>query len=276
MSDWDGRPQNPERDGWHWLLDGNHEPYLLQWSGDNQRWGDYPGTSAADLAEFGIGYLGPCHTPAEVASREAAAWCAGRDAASSHIKPAKVGDCDLAGMALLNAAVSVRGLTPPADLANSLSALVEAARREEREANAAEVDCGCDIREAVLARLESQGEKRASYLCTHADVCCAIQAAAIRARGDTIPGEYKSEAEQDRDELFNRLGRVTEELGLSMDVTASRIIEVIRERVDDEREACAEAARCVTIPEDACAAEAHGRISAALEACMRIRARGDA
>jgi hypothetical protein len=65
---WDGRPQNPERDGWHWLLDGNHEPYLLQWGSDNQRWGDYPGTSATDLAEFGIGYLGPCLTPAEVAA----------------------------------------------------------------------------------------------------------------------------------------------------------------------------------------------------------------
>jgi hypothetical protein len=65
-----------------------------------------------------------------------------------------------------------------------VSALVEAARREEREACAAVVDCGCDNREAVLARLESQGEKRASYLCTHGDVCCAIQAAAIRARGD--------------------------------------------------------------------------------------------
>lgn len=38
------------------------------------------------------------------------------------------------------------------------------------------------------------------------------------------------------------------------------------------REAGAEAARCVLIPEDASASEAHGRISAALEACMRIRA----
>ena len=69
-------------------------------------------------------------------------------------------------------------------LAPILAAQVEAARREEREACAAVVDCGCDNREAVLARLESQGEKRASYLCTHGDVCCAIQAAAIRARGD--------------------------------------------------------------------------------------------
>jgi hypothetical protein len=62
-------PLNPERDGWHWLLDGNHEPYLLRWGSDNQRWGDYPGSSATDLAEFGIGYLGPCLTPAEVDAR---------------------------------------------------------------------------------------------------------------------------------------------------------------------------------------------------------------
>jgi hypothetical protein len=69
-----------------------------------------------------------------------------------------------------------------ADEIERLRAEVEAARREEREACAAEVDCGCDNREAVLARLESQGEKRASYLCAHH--CSALQAAAIRARGD--------------------------------------------------------------------------------------------
>lgn len=74
-------------------------------------------------------------------------------------------------------------IVTPSELAAAL-AQVEAARREEREACAAVVDCGCDIREAVLARLESQGEKRASYLCSHGDVCCALQAAAIRARGD--------------------------------------------------------------------------------------------
>lgn len=37
-------------------------------------------------------------------------------------------------------------------------------------------------------------------------------------------------------------------------------------------EEAAEVARCVPIPEDCCAAGAHGRISAALEAAMRIRA----
>lgn len=49
------------------------------------------------------------------------------------------------------------------------------------ESAARDVDCVCDIRDAVLARLESQGHRRASYLCSHGDVCCALQAAAIRA-----------------------------------------------------------------------------------------------
>jgi len=127
-----GYPKDPERDGWHWLLDGNHEPYLLQWSGDNQRWGDYPGTSAADLAEFGIGYLAPCHTPAEVA------------------------------------------------------ALVEAARREEREAIACDLDCGCpdETKAAVLEALRGGFNSAKRWkACSHSE-CSAIEAAAIRARGD--------------------------------------------------------------------------------------------
>ena len=45
---------------------------------------------------------------------------------------------------------------------------------------------------------------------------------------DTPPGVYASEAEQDRDVFFNRLGRITEELNLPMDATASRVIEAIR------------------------------------------------
>ena len=45
---------------------------------------------------------------------------------------------------------------------------------------------------------------------------------------DTPPGVYASEAEQERDVFFNRLGRITEELNLPMDATASRIIEAIR------------------------------------------------
>ena len=76
-------------------------------------------------------------------------------------------------------------------------------------------------------------------------------AAAIRALSDTPPGTYTNEAEQERDEFFNRLGRITEELRLPMDATASRIIEAIRERVDNECEACASVSVKVEVPEGA-------------------------
>lgn len=101
---WDGRPQNPERDGWHWLLAGNHEPYLLQWGSDNQRWGDYPGTSATDLAEFGIGYLGPCHTPAEVAALVEAARREGLEEAAGIVERVAIRGTDH-----LAAAIRARG-----------------------------------------------------------------------------------------------------------------------------------------------------------------------
>lgn len=62
-------------------------------------------------------------------------------------------------------------------------ALVEAARREEREAIARDVDCGCDVKPIVLAKLASHGEREAWRCCgQHYDACLAIQAAAIRAR----------------------------------------------------------------------------------------------
>jgi hypothetical protein len=164
---------------------------------------------------------------------------------------------------------------------SEVAAREEAARRDEREACAADVDCGCAARPDVLARLAEAGERKARNLCSHGDVCCALQAAAIRARGDAIPGEYQSEAEQERDELFNRLGRVTEELGLSMDVTASRIIEVIRMRVDDEREACASLSVRVEVPPGAetwSPLEAWEEALTLFDEAFRaaIRARGDA
>ena len=53
------------------------------------------------------------------------------------------------------------------------------ARREGIEAAAREVDCSCEVRDAVLARLEARDLTRASWLCQHGDVCCALQAAEI-------------------------------------------------------------------------------------------------
>jgi hypothetical protein len=111
----------------------------------------------------------------------------------------------------------------------------------------------------------------------------------IRARGGAIPGEYRSEAEQERVELFNRLGRVTEELRLPMGATAIWIIEAIRERVDgereaarrEEREACASVSVRVEVPAGAetwSPLEAWEEALTVLDGAFRdaIRARGDA
>ena len=78
------------------------------------------------------------------------------------------------------------------------------------------------------------------------------EAAAIRAAaGEMRPGEHLSEAKQERDEFFNRLGRITEYLDLPVDATAQRIIETIRDRVENEREACASVEVRLTVPEGA-------------------------
>ena len=61
----------------------------------------------------------------------------------------------------------------------------------------------------------------------------------------------RRETEQERDEFFNRLGRITEYLELPIDATAQRIIETIRERVENEREACAGVEVRVIVPDGA-------------------------
>lgn len=77
MSDaWDGRPQNPERDGWHWLDAGG--PVLCEWRASRGWMDETWWPHAADLV-----YLGPCLTPQEVAAREAAAAEAMREACAS-------------------------------------------------------------------------------------------------------------------------------------------------------------------------------------------------
>jgi hypothetical protein len=54
---WDGRPQNPEQDGWHWVcLSGGDYPIAACW-GDGEWAGPY------DNGQYI--YLGPCLTPAD-------------------------------------------------------------------------------------------------------------------------------------------------------------------------------------------------------------------
>ena len=81
---WDGRPENPERDGWHWLCAavGIGAPYPMLWSADGKAWDTGDGwvfcTDPA-LTERQR-YLGPCLLPEEVAALVAAARREGAEA----------------------------------------------------------------------------------------------------------------------------------------------------------------------------------------------------
>lgn len=72
---WDGRPENPERDGWHFLRHihqpADDLPLVRLWEADGTEWPDYDYDLAGVAARYR--YLGPCLTPAEVEARVAAA-----------------------------------------------------------------------------------------------------------------------------------------------------------------------------------------------------------
>lgn len=70
-----GVPANPEVSGWHWLArpQGQPEPteYRVLPDGDGYWWwnGSFvPSERIGKMAAHGLRYLGPCHTPAEVAA----------------------------------------------------------------------------------------------------------------------------------------------------------------------------------------------------------------
>ena len=62
-----GVPANPERDGWHWLRRASDGQIICtKWSAEQGGWVDGVTLSPASVVEFGVTYLGPCLTPAEV------------------------------------------------------------------------------------------------------------------------------------------------------------------------------------------------------------------
>lgn len=78
MSEWDGRPENPERAGWHWIADKQGRVLPMDWNGHDpgarHHWiYGWRGWTAAEMVALGRCYLGPCRTPAEVAEMVAAA-----------------------------------------------------------------------------------------------------------------------------------------------------------------------------------------------------------
>jgi hypothetical protein len=62
---WDGRPQNPEQDGAHWITDN-----VAYWEADRQRWllmvKAKPVSAGWLAAQPWAEYRGPCLMPAEI------------------------------------------------------------------------------------------------------------------------------------------------------------------------------------------------------------------
>lgn len=76
MTEWDGRPDNPERDGTHWIIGRKGIAFAAEWDATTGEWAWVGGD------ERGWIYAGPCLTPAEVEAREAAARLEGIEAAA--------------------------------------------------------------------------------------------------------------------------------------------------------------------------------------------------
>ena len=79
---WDGRPENPEHNSWHWLHVGKPEdgPVLAPWSADIQGWVlSHIVFLPSTISDFGWRYLGPALNPAEVAAQVAAAYQRGQE-----------------------------------------------------------------------------------------------------------------------------------------------------------------------------------------------------
>lgn len=96
---WDGRPQTPEVDAFHWLLKRNGawpEAWLWQSDADgcgteySGAWAESDGDGQPDTMARWYSYLGRCHTPQEVATIRAeafaAGWMAAREAAATRMQ----------------------------------------------------------------------------------------------------------------------------------------------------------------------------------------------
>lgn len=66
---WDGRPNNPERDGWHWLLDDIRQPFPAKWDSRAQWWWMQKPFKPEIFVSEGFTYGWPNITPAILALR---------------------------------------------------------------------------------------------------------------------------------------------------------------------------------------------------------------
>jgi hypothetical protein len=66
---WDGRPENPERDGLHWLCHQEDlRPVPMPWNAEYAAWCSGGMHSPQGVIDLGWRYLGPCLLPDEHAA----------------------------------------------------------------------------------------------------------------------------------------------------------------------------------------------------------------
>jgi hypothetical protein len=128
-----GVPMNPERDGWHWVDSRAHGLHALEW---NSMWrgsacGWWHGSTSADTpSEFAtlrdLRYLGPCHTPAEVAAMLAKAEQRGMERAAKMLS-ARADAIDAQGLP------HTRGMTNRRAVFRQAAAAIRAALAEETD-----------------------------------------------------------------------------------------------------------------------------------------------
>ena len=173
---WDGRPLNPERSGWFWVLNREGARSTGYWDARFQGWcgNDAMENMACTIPpEEMVRYadtIEPCHTPAEVTAlveaageqmrERAALWCADA-AADAFLPPDQGGQGNVVRADILEDAREAISATPlPTP---SLSAIRAAARREGMEkaariafdeVNACREDADTDLR-SVRDRVEA-------------------------------------------------------------------------------------------------------------------------
>lgn len=65
ISEWDGRPENSDQPGWHWLSCKGAAARPWEWCATYQEWvGTVDSYTPSSMVEFGWGYEGPCYKKA--------------------------------------------------------------------------------------------------------------------------------------------------------------------------------------------------------------------
>jgi hypothetical protein len=182
-----GVPLNPECSRWHILIHARDGIVCEQWIGSDELPDDLHGWNAISQknAKDDHRYVGPVLMPSEAAAREAAAWCAGRDAtAQAHwqaLLSLRQGSQeydasrDVARQRDEYAAM-IDAITPPADAGTALARMLADAERKGME-RAAEIA-------AIVGRPVGAGDGNTYVPGTSSLSAAAIRAAAQKEAGD--------------------------------------------------------------------------------------------